>query len=485
MVMCLDDPKLALNLHEFFIGGPRCCATREHRQWMSSNGTQEREANAAQTTPTKDRNRDAWSQRAPSLPFGSAPEMPKPSTVTHTNTETDAVPSEGKAQHGDSQQRDRALATKLAVAADRWNREKTGSRNLSKMLGGVFSTHAEDLEYEEPSTDLSAHDLTHHMGIVWPVLGVRLRRSRHPSWTIAITDANGRQELHASCILGRSPMSRHPSPRIAVPLAAAFLPVELFGIKCIAPAGVFCIMCTPPARMPAMTSAPLFFFVFSFLYLNLFFFFPTAAGVSHDSPRTQTCTLRVPPFKHQNSTRRPPREGRNKEKCGGRGKECEIMGSPPLGAPRCGAHAGPTLRAPTLGAPTFSRSGPPPLWAPTPPGSTLRGFRIRAPTLQAEALRAFTFSGFGPPTFLILSYFSLFLFCAFSIVSISCHFFEFVTVFGIFAHFSKSLLFFEKIFDMFYQFLFFQVGRDGANPNPKLVSCLGGELLLPLSQTSN
>ena len=47
-----------------------------------------------------------------------------------------------------------------------------------------------------------------------------------------------------------------------------------------------------------------------------------AAGGSHHSPRAQTCTFKGPGLqKHQNSTRRPPRERRNNENCGGRGEK--------------------------------------------------------------------------------------------------------------------------------------------------------------------
>ena len=60
------------------------------------------------------------------------------------------------------------------------------------------------------------------------------------------------------------------------------------------------------------------------------FFFP--AGVSDDSPRTPNVHILGPGLQnhHQDSTRRPPREGRKKEKCGGRGnKKREILGLPP------------------------------------------------------------------------------------------------------------------------------------------------------------
>ena len=43
---------------------------------------------------------------------------------------------------------------------------------------------------------------------------------------------------------------------------------------------------------------------------------PKAAGVSHHSPRAQTCTFEGPGLQnhHQNSTRRPPRDGHKEKK---------------------------------------------------------------------------------------------------------------------------------------------------------------------------
>ena len=72
-----------------------------------------------------------------------------------------------------------------------------------------------------------------------------------------------------------------------------------------------------------------------------------AAGASHDNPRTPNVHISGPRrFKHhQNSTKGPPRERRKKENCGGRGKESEMLGPPPFGAP--------TLRGPPFGAPPF------------------------------------------------------------------------------------------------------------------------------------
>ena len=76
-----------------------------------------------------------------------------------------------------------------------------------------------------------------------------------------------------------------------------------------------------------------------------------AAGVSHDSPRAQTRTFEGPGLqRHQNSTRRPPREGRKKEKSGGRGKK------------KSAKFWAPTVRGPTfyhLRGPNFLGSGPP------------------------------------------------------------------------------------------------------------------------------
>ena len=72
---------------------------------------------------------------------------------------------------------------------------------------------------------------------------------------------------------------------------------------------------------------------------------PEAAGVSHDSPRAQTCTFEGPGLQshHQNSTKRPPREEEKNENSSGRRrkkKKREILGPPPFGPP--------TLRGPTF-----------------------------------------------------------------------------------------------------------------------------------------
>ena len=69
---------------------------------------------------------------------------------------------------------------------------------------------------------------------------------------------------------------------------------------------------------------------------------------------------------HQNSTRRPPREGEKNENCGGRGKKARTSGPPPFGASILrGLH----LRGPPFGAPLFLSwglhpSGPPLFVAP-------------------------------------------------------------------------------------------------------------------------
>ena len=68
-----------------------------------------------------------------------------------------------------------------------------------------------------------------------------------------------------------------------------------------------------------------------------------AAGVSHDSPRAQTCTFEGPGLQkhHQNSTKRTKREGEKNENCGGRkGKKREILGGPAEGGPAEGGSGG-------------------------------------------------------------------------------------------------------------------------------------------------
>ena len=72
------------------------------------------------------------------------------------------------------------------------------------------------------------------------------------------------------------------------------------------------------------------------------FFFPT-----RQPENSKRAHLRAPAFTkhHQNSTKRPPREGRKKNNCGGRVKKSEIFEPP-------------TLRGPTLRRPHFSGFGP-------------------------------------------------------------------------------------------------------------------------------
>ena len=92
-----------------------------------------------------------------------------------------------------------------------------------------------------------------------------------------------------------------------------------------------------------------------------------AAGASHDSPRTPNVHISGPRrFKHhQNFTKRPPREGRKKEKCGRRGKKksAKFWASHPSG------HHFVQVWSPPLRAPLFlglvpTPSGPPPFGAP-------------------------------------------------------------------------------------------------------------------------
>ena len=68
-----------------------------------------------------------------------------------------------------------------------------------------------------------------------------------------------------------------------------------------------------------------------------------AAGVSHDSPRAQTCTFQdtCASKHHQNSTRRPPERHRNSETVAGKGKKKrEILGGPAEGGPVEGGSGG-------------------------------------------------------------------------------------------------------------------------------------------------
>ena len=79
-----------------------------------------------------------------------------------------------------------------------------------------------------------------------------------------------------------------------------------------------------------------------------------AASGPRQPENSKQAHLRVPALRkhHQKSTRRPPREGRKNENCGGRGKKSAKFRAPTLRAP--------TLRGLTLRGPTFFC-----VWAPT------------------------------------------------------------------------------------------------------------------------
>ena len=147
------------------------------------------------------------------------------------------------------------------------------------------------------------------------------------------------------------------------------------------------------------------------------------------------------------------------------------------------------------------------LWAPTPRAATLRatplGRTLGSPTLGAPPFGPQPF-GWRPsrdPLFLVLGPYvphfyhvaHLLIFCAFLIVSISCHFLNFSLFLFL------SVFFPKKTFVVFFCFLNFffnfsswggggEGGGGGANPNTKQVSSLrGGYYLLspsPKPQTS-
>ena len=86
-----------------------------------------------------------------------------------------------------------------------------------------------------------------------------------------------------------------------------------------------------------------------------------AAGVSHNSPRAQTCTFQGPGLQkhHQNSTRIHPEREEKNEFCGGRGKKkSEILGGPAEGGPGKGSpgKGGPGKGGPGKGGP--GKGGP-------------------------------------------------------------------------------------------------------------------------------
>ena len=154
-----------------------------------------------------------------------------------------------------------------------------------------------------------------------------------------------------------------------------------------------------------------------------------------------------------------PRERRKKENCGGRGKnKSEMLRPPPSGPHPSSDHAA----APHISGPHSSGphpSGPPPFgWRPSGP----HFFFVWA------------------PTFLIFYHVAhLFFFCAFLIVSISCHFLFFPEIFIDFVGIQKRT-FFNFFYIFFIFFIFFS--WEGGQPKPKLVSSLGGR---GYHQTSN
>ena len=171
------------------------------------------------------------------------------------------------------------------------------------------------------------------------------------------------------------------------------------------------------------------------------------SGLHTTARELQTCTFERPGA--SNTTKIPRKDTQERKRAkmeAGEGKKkarkfwAFRLRAPPFEPPRCGPDpSGPHSSDPNPWALTFSGSGPPTLRAPHSSGLHL-----------------------SPSDFYHVGH--LFFFCAFLIVSISCHFwffffFENFTVFLLFLHFS-----------------FFQVGVEGgggANPNPKLVSSLG------------
>ena len=125
----------------------------------------------------------------------------------------------------------------------------------------------------------------------------------------------------------------------------------------------------------------------------VFFFLFTA-------PKRKRAHLRVPalqtPPKFHEKTPRQSENGSGRGKKKARNFGPPDFGPPPFGPPRCGA---PPFGPPLLQAPPF---GP--------------------PSLRAEALRASTFSISEPLRSSFFHVAHLFFFCAFLIVSISCHF---------------------------------------------------------------
>ena len=106
-------------------------------------------------------------------------------------------------------------------------------------------------------------------------------------------------------------------------------------------------------------------------------------GVSHDSPRAQTCTFQCPGFQkhHQNSTRRhPERQKKNEKGLEREKKKSEILGGPAEGGL---AQGGPGKSKPTTTTTTTTTTTPtPPEMEPKggPKGSGL-GFRSECRSL--------------------------------------------------------------------------------------------------------
>ena len=204
----------------------------------------------------------------------------------------------------------------------------------------------------------------------------------------------------------------------------------------------------------------LLFKIFQMLrFFDFFFHFLRRTPHAPDPPPPD------PPrrFKHhQNSTRRPP-ERERANKGAGEGKKREISGSPPSGPHLSGSHPS----SPNPWGPNFFCLCPTPLGSPPFAPPLLRA-PPSGPHHSGGGLRASTFSGFGPdvPHFYHVAH--LFFFCAFLIVSISCHFLIFFKKFSLFL---LLFFFFSKknfLIFLFKKFFIFQVEEEeGGKPKPQ------------------
>ena len=156
-------------------------------------------------------------------------------------------------------------------------------------------------------------------------------------------------------------------------------------------------------------------------------------GFTRQPENSKRAHLRVPALQTPpNFHEKTPREREKKSENGsGRGKKksAKCWAPPPSGPPpfepsRCGAHpSGTHPSSPNPWSPNFFLVWAPPLCAPDPSGPHSSGLHPSTPLPSSGGPLGLHFFWVWAPTFLIfIMLLILFFFCAFLIVSISCHF---------------------------------------------------------------